>query len=88
MLGVVVTAGDGEVALAWQPPPGSDHILIRRSPGAGAAYESTVYRGAAHAYVDRALRNGVTYRYVIVNYARGGGVSTGVPTLVTPEKRR
>ena len=88
MLGVVVTAGDGEVALTWQPPAGSDHILIRRSPGEGAAYESTVYRGAAHAYVDRAPRNGITYRYVIVNFGRDGGVSTGVPTLVTPERRR
>jgi hypothetical protein len=43
-----------------------------------------VYQGTASRFVDRGLRNGVEYRYVIASVDRSGNRSAGVAVVAVP----
>ena len=58
---VDVDAGNREATLRWSQLPASEVVTVRRSPG-----DRVVYRGGGSSFTDRALLNGVRYRYVVV----------------------
>jgi hypothetical protein len=69
------------VRIVWQPPRGSDHVVVRRALGTDK-HGVIVYRGPAETYHDASARPCTTYRYTIVNVDVHGHRSTGVPTSV------
>jgi hypothetical protein len=84
VLGVAARVDRPGVMLVWQRPPGSDHVVVLRSPGA-RKHDVVVYRGPATSYRDDPPLQCTAYRYTIVNYDRKGHHATGVPTSVVSE---
>jgi hypothetical protein len=66
LAGVAVRARSHKAVLSWKRLPPWELVTIRRSPGRAKARETTVYRGHGKSFTDRSVRNGVTYRYVVV----------------------
>jgi hypothetical protein len=82
--GLKAVAGDALVRLRWTNPAGPfDHVLVDRSAGSAGA-PTTVYAGAATTFVDRHVRNGVSYRYELVSVDAAGNRSTGTAVFATP----
>jgi hypothetical protein len=73
--GVEVDAGDGVTRLRWARARSAQIYELVRKPGLGKAKRSTVYRGARRAFVDRRVRNGVSYRYELLSVDRAGNRS-------------
>jgi hypothetical protein len=76
--------GDGQVPLRWLESPGATAYVVKRSQRSGGPYQSlATVRGTS--YVDRAVKNGLAYHYVIaaVNPAGEGAVSA--EESVTPD---
>ena len=84
VLGVTAAIDARGVRLAWQSPPGSDHVVVFRT-GDNSNHGSIVFRGRATRVRDVPPRPCITYRYTIFSYDRGGHRSTGVPTSVVTE---
>lgn len=84
VLGVAARVDRPGVTLVWQRPPGSDHVVVLRSPAAGK-HDVVVYRGDATTLRDDPPLPCTAYRYTIVNYDRKGHHATGVPTSVVSE---
>jgi HYR domain len=82
---LVAAPGDRRVTLRWRAPGDADfdHVVVSRSSAAGAD-TSEIYRGASTSLVDRGVRNGTSYRYMLVAYDRAGNRSLGVPAIATP----
>ncbi|MGE5691782.1 MAG: HYR domain-containing protein [Pseudomonadota bacterium] len=78
--------GSGAVAITWRLPPDADfdHVRVLRSLAADPATTTAVYEGSATTFRDAKLRNGVTYRYVIVAVDRSGNRSSGVAFAFQP----
>lgn len=75
------------VTLTWTLPADEDfsHVRVLRAPAGDAPATATlVYEGPASTVRDTRLRNGVTYRYLIVSYDTSGNRSPGVAVLVRP----
>lgn len=66
LAGVTVRAASRKAVLAWKSLPAWEVVTIRRSPGRAGAKETAVYEGRGKSFTDRAVRNGVVYRYVVV----------------------
>jgi hypothetical protein len=81
VLGVIATAGDGYVRLQWQRPPGVERVAVLRGNRRRTVEQ---YRGGRQTFVEKGLRNGVQYRYVLVSYDRWGRSSEGVITVIRP----
>ncbi len=85
---VKVRASSRLVVLSWVLPRDADlsKVVIRRTlagtPG------NTVYEGRARSFVDRDVRNGVSYRYLLVTYDQAGNRSTGVAVDARPTAPR
>jgi hypothetical protein len=80
--GVKVKVGDRRVSLSWRPVPAADHFVVLRS--APGTPEQAVSKGRQAQFVDRGLKNGVQYRYVIVTYDSAGNRSAGVALAAVP----
>jgi hypothetical protein len=63
---VGVRARSHKAVLSWKRLPPWEVVTIRRSPGRRKAAQTTVYRGRGKTFTDRSVRNGVTYRYLVV----------------------
>jgi hypothetical protein len=63
---VGVRARSHKAVLSWKRLPPWEVVTIRRSPGRRKAKQTTVYRGRGKTFTDRSLRNGVSYRYLVV----------------------
>lgn len=87
VLGVFVSGRNGVVVLRWQRPRGTPGVIIRRRPGRGQS-ESTIYEGRGSEYVDRTVRSGIVYHYLIVTKDRSGNLATGVAAVVTARDSR
>jgi hypothetical protein len=80
--GVKVAVGDRRVSLSWRPVGAADHyVVLRSAPGSP---EQSVSKGKQTRFVDRDLKNGVQYRYVIVTYDSAGNRSAGVALSAVP----
>jgi hypothetical protein len=66
LTGVTVRARSHRAMLSWKRLPPWEVVTIRRSPGRRKAKQTTVYRGKGRRFIDRSVRNGVTYRYQVV----------------------
>jgi hypothetical protein len=63
---VGVRARSHRAVLSWKRLPPWEVVTILRSPGRRKAKQTTVYHGKGRIFADRSVRNGVTYRYLIV----------------------
>jgi hypothetical protein len=81
VLGVMTTAGDGFVRLQWQRPRGVARVAVFRIDGRRRLRR---YEGRRNSFLDRSVRNGSTYRYVLLSYDRAGRSSSGVITVIRP----
>jgi hypothetical protein len=85
-----VTAADRVVRLRW---PAGGTATIVRAPGLDGAPTAVVYEGPGTGFVDRRVRNGRRYRYVLtVSDAAGNAASrdlmaTPDPHLLAPDRR-
>ena len=77
--GVVATAGNAEVALAWTAVNGATTYNVKRATTSGGPY-TTIASPTAASYTDTTVTNGTTYYYVIsaVNTAGESANSTQV----------
>jgi len=85
--GLTVKVGDHQLALRWQPPtaPDYDHVKITRSSAEPGAAETVIYTGSSTSLIDRRLKNGTDYRYVLVAYDQAGNRSGGVALVAAPK---
>ena len=92
--GLTAEATAGQVALAWQPPPGEAAAAyeVHRSLVRGGGYE-LVGTTAEPSYVDDTARNGTRYHYVVValdaagNAGRRSDESEALPMLAIADAR-
>ena len=86
--GLRATIGNRFVRLSWERPKALDfdHLVVLRSTMTRGGPETAVYRGSATTYVDRHLRNGVEYRYVVVSFDQTGNRSAGAVVVATPKR--
>jgi hypothetical protein len=71
--------GNQRVSLSWQSPPDVEALVVRRTT-AGTA--KVVYRGPAHRFTDKRLRNERRYRYVVRLTDQAGNRAIGKATAV------
>jgi hypothetical protein len=76
--------GDSVIRLSWKVPAGVDHVVVTRKLSAGGE-ERVVYSGSAGSYVDRAVVNGLEYRYLVVSFDKSGTASAGVAVTALPK---
>ena len=85
--GLTATAGDGQIALAWNGQSGATSYLVDRSTQPGGPH-TTIATQVGTGFTDSGLANGTTYYYV-VRAANTGGASpasgevSGTPTVST-----
>jgi hypothetical protein len=86
--GLKVTVGNRLVRLAWKLPKADDfdHLEIARSGTAPGAAQTTMYKGKGKTFVDRKVRNDVSYRYVLTSFDRAGNGSSGLAVTATPKR--
>ena len=72
----------GAVQLEWRAVANASRYVVARSDRAGAS--TRVYEGRATTFVDRGLRDGEEYRYVVVTYDAAGLRSVGVAVVAVP----
>ena len=89
MRGLAATAFDGLVVLRWQLPTDGDfhQVVVTRSVVTRSSATSTptvIYRGRGTTVVDRNVRSGRQYRYVVVSYDVTGNASRGTAVLARP----
>ena len=89
MRGLAASAFDGLVVLRWQLPTDADfrQVVVTRSVVTGSSSTSTptvIYRGRGTTVVDRNIRSGRQYRYVVVSYDAVGNASRGTAVLARP----
>jgi hypothetical protein len=84
VLGVKVGIDKRGVKLAWQRPTKSSQVVVVRKP-VSRRQSVVVFKGLATSFRDVSARPCTAYRYMIINYDRGGHPSTGVPTSVVTQ---
>jgi len=84
---VDATPGDRSVTLSWDDPPDADfqRVDVFRAELAAETSETRIYSGRAHKLVDRGLKNGTQYHYVLVAVDKAGNRSGGVFVTATPK---
>jgi hypothetical protein len=80
-------AGSRQVTLSWTRPTAADfdHVTITRTLTDGSA-SAVVYTGNATSYVDKAVQNGIEYRYTVVSFDKGGNRSAGAVVVALPKQ--
>lgn len=75
----------GLVRLGWRQAGDAVSTRLVRTPGLRGAPSSVVYSGAGHAFADRSVQNGRSYRYVLTLGDSAGNVtSKGVTAAPRP----
>jgi len=62
--GLVATAGNGQVSLAWNASSGTINYRVKRSTVSGGPY-ATVATTSTTSYTNAGLTNGLTYYFVV-----------------------
>ena len=85
---LVAKGGAAKVTLSWSKPAGSDfdHVVVTRAEALAGAEPIQIYEGSGTSLVDRGVRNGVQYRYVVVSVDRSGNTSAGVAAVAVPKR--
>lgn len=86
--GLTAKAGPAKVTLSWSKPAGDDfdHVVITRGEALANAAPTQIYEGSGASLVDRGVRNGVQYRYVVASVDKSGNRSAGVAVLAVPKR--
>jgi hypothetical protein len=84
------TTGDHVVTLAWTTPPAPDlaSIEVRMSVVGELGSEKVVSRAIRSVLTVKGLRNGLTYRFLVVTVDRAGNRSRGAIVQATPRAQR
>jgi hypothetical protein len=80
--------GDARITLSWSRPAGDDfdHVVITRTEARVGALATQIYEGSGTSLVDRGVRNGLQYRYVVASVDRSGNSSAGVAVAAAPKR--
>ena len=79
------TAGDRRIVLTWKRPAGDlARVEVRRSIVGEAGTDGLIYSGLGEMATSAGLRNGVTYRFVLVAFDAAGNSSASVIVNATP----
>ena len=79
------TAGDRRIVLTWKHPAGDlARVEVRRSIVGEAGTDGLIYSGLGETATSAGLRNGVTYRFVLVAFDAAGNSSASVIVNATP----
>jgi hypothetical protein len=81
----VAEAGDRRVDLSWRPTADTAYVTVTRFVVGDAAPGKQVYKGSAKASAVKGLRNGTTYRFVLVAFDDAGNRSKGAVARATPK---
>jgi hypothetical protein len=86
--GLTAKGGPAKVTLSWSKPAGDDfdHVVITRGEALVGAAPTQIYEGAGTSLVDRGVRNGVQYRYVVASVDRSGNTSAGIAVVAVPRR--
>lgn len=84
-----VRPGDHRATITWARPrnPNFRRVEIVRMPGRKGAERSLVYRGNKTRFLDRGLKNGSAYTWLIYAIGKAGNRSAGVELTATPPVR-
>ena len=80
---LTAAAGDGVVALNWDPVPGVTGYNLKRSTNGGSSY-TTIVSLNTNSYLDTGLADGTNYFYVVSATNPNGEGSNSVPASATP----
>lgn len=83
--GIVAKAGDHSVDLTWKTTRDVAFVTVTLAAVGDATPGRAVYRGAEKRYTVERLRNGTTYRFVLVAWDGAGNRSKGAVVRATPK---
>ena len=81
--GVVATAGNTQVVLAWTASTGATLYYVKRSGATGGPY-TQIATPSATSYTDAGLTNGTKYFYVVSAYNSAGQSANSAEVNATP----
>jgi hypothetical protein len=81
--GLMATAGNTQVVLAWTPSTGATLYYVKRSGTAGGPY-TQIATPSATSYTDTGLANGTKYYYVVSAYNSAGQSANSAEVNATP----
>ena len=81
--GLMATAGNTQVALAWTPSTGATLYYVKRSGTTGGPYTQIATPSATN-YTDAGLTNGTKYYYVVSAYNSAGQSANSTEVNATP----
>lgn len=84
--GVVATAGNGSVAIAWNAVSGAASYRLQRSLSASGPFTTVASGLTSTAYNDTGLSNGTTYHYVVAAVNSAGTGANSAPVSATPSQ--
>ena len=82
---LVATAGDGEVALAWEASAGTVSYSVHRSTTPGGPYTEIEDGLTTTSFNDTNVTNGTTYFYVVTAINTGGSSANSNEASDTPQ---
>lgn len=82
--GLVATAGNMQVGLAWSSVPGATSYSIKSATTSGGPYATVASGIAATNHTDIGLSNGTTYYYVVAAVNGGGESAVSNEASATP----
>jgi len=81
----VAKAGDRRVDLSWKPAGDVAYVTLVQFAVGDSAPGKQVYKGSATSFAAKGLRNGTTYRFVLVSFDKAGNRSKGAVARATPK---
>ncbi len=81
---LTATAGNSQVALAWNASSGAASYSVKRSTTAGSGYSEIASGVAAMSYTDTGVTNGATYYYVVTAVNDAGESGASNEAVATP----
>jgi len=82
--GLTPSAGNGQVALTWQPSSGASGYNVKRATSNGGPYTTVAPGVTGTSYTDTTVTNGTTYYYVVSALSGCGESSNSSQVSATP----